>query len=102
MSITRIGIWEEIMEMLSVSSPVTIIVECLLPSRGVSRTRPGGMTIGTQSVMTAGFQSTQGSLGSTQGQSLFKAWSTGTERTERGWKETYPLAAGSTYLSTSA
>ena len=95
MSIVRIGIWEEFMEMMIVSSPVTTTIECLHPLRGAGHTRPGGM------VMTADFQSTQESLGSTQGQSLFKVWSTGTEHTERGWIETSPVEVGSTFLALS-
>ena len=78
MSIVRIGIWEESMEMMIVSSPVTTTIECLHPLRGAGHTRPGGM------VMTADFQSTQESLGLMRGQSLFRAWSTGTEHIEKG------------------
>ena len=55
MSIVRIGIWEEFMEMMIVSSPVTTTVECLLPSRGAGHTRPGGMTTGIHTLMTAEF-----------------------------------------------
>ena len=72
------------MEMMIVSSPATTTVECLHPFRGAGRAPPGGMMIGIHTVMTAEFQSTQETLGLMQGQSLFRAWSTGTEHTEKG------------------
>ena len=93
----RIGTWEELMENMIVSTPVTTTVERLRPFRGTGHTRPGGMMIGVRMEMTAEFQSTQESLGSTQGQSLYKVWSTGTEHTEKGWIETGPAEAGATF-----
>ena len=94
--IARIGTWEELMENMIVNTPATTTVERLRPFRGTGHTRPGGMMTGARMVMTAEFQSTQESLGSTQGQSLFRVWSTGTEHTEKGWIETGPVEAGST------
>ena len=90
----EIGTWEELMESLIVSTPVTTTVECLRPLQGTGHTRPGGMTTGAHMVMTAEFQSTQESLGLTQGPSLYKVWSTGIEHIEKGWIEIDPVEVG--------
>ena len=96
-----IGTWEGLMANMIVSTPATTTVERLRPFRGTGHTRPGGMMTGARMVMTAEFQSTQESLGSMQGQSLYKVWSTGTEHTEKGWIETGPVEAGSMFLALS-
>ena len=52
----------------------------------------GGTMIGAVTVVSAGFQSTQGNRASTRGLSSFKAWSTGTEHTEKTLAEIVQLA----------
>ena len=61
------------MEMMIVSSLAATTIECLRPFRGAGHTCPSDMMIGVHTVMTAEFQSTQETLGSMQGQSLFRA-----------------------------
>ena len=80
---TRIGTWEELMENTIVNMPAITTVERLRPFRGTGHTRPGSMMICVRMEMTAEFQSTPESLASTQGQSLCRVWSIGTEHTEK-------------------
>ena len=54
----RTGTWEELMENMTVNTPVTTTVERLRPFRGTGHTRPGAMMTGVRMGMTAKFQST--------------------------------------------
>ena len=98
---TGIGTWEELMESMIMSMPATTTVERLCPFRGIGHMRPGSMMIGIRMEMTIEFQSTPKILASTQGQSLCRVWSTGTEHTEKGWIKTDPVEAESTFLAQS-
>ena len=70
-----------------IDTPVMTTVECLCPLRGVVYMCPGGMMIGACMVVNREFQSTQESLGSMRGQSLYRAWLIEAELTEKGWTE---------------
>ena len=64
--------------------------------------RPGGMTTGACMVMIAKFQSTQESLVSMQGHSLYNVWSAETEHKEKGWIEIDPVEAECMFPAPSA
>ena len=93
----RIGTWEELMENMIMSTPARTTVERLRPFRGMGHTRPDAMTTGVRTGTTAEFQSTPENLALTQGPSLCKVWSTGTEHTEKGWIGTDPVEAESMF-----
>lgn len=81
MIIVEIDTQEELMESSTRSTPTTTAVECLCLFRETGHTRPCGMMTGARMVVIAEFQSTQESLVSTQGQSLFKVRSIETKHT---------------------
>ena len=85
------------MESMIVTMPATTTVEHLCPFRGTGHMRPGDMMTGVRMEMTAEFQSTPESPASTQGPSLCRVGSAGTEHTEKGWIETDPVEAESMF-----
>ena len=61
----------------------------------------GGTMIGAVTVVSAGIHSTQENRALTRGLSSFKAWSTGTERTEKTLTEIVQVAAECMFLVSS-
>ena len=58
----------------------------------------GGTMTGAVTVVSAGFRSTQGNQALTRGLSSVKAWSTGTEHTEKTLAEIVQVAAECMFL----
>ena len=98
----EIGTWEEPMENLIVSMPMTTTVECLRPLRGTGCTRPSDMMTGVRMVMSGELLSTHESLGSMRDLFSYKAWSTETELTEMAMTEARKPATGCMSLAQSA
>ena len=77
---------------------VTIVIGGPRLLRGVRHMCLDGTRIGAIIVVSAGIKSTQGNRASTRGLSSFKAWSSGTEHTEKTLAEIIQVAVECMFL----